>query len=140
MDAYAALTQNSGLFRESVFGVAALKGDGASLTGDGGIGIDHIFQSVDTRVYRFLLNNRSALSDGTALACAIHIDRIAADDNSSTAFQHTALVHVTDDNLRGRDDDTFVVGNIPAAVQMVEYVGLHLLHGILLLMYLFQVF
>ena len=139
MDGDTTTSGHSNRLREGIRSIIALKHHRTGLCQHSGMRIDHSLLTVDTWIDRRLLNHGSAVNDGTRLTNTFYIHLRTSDDDLTTTFQVTALIHMTDDDLRSREHDTMLVANILTIIQTVEDLCLHLLNSLFLLMNLCEI-
>ena len=139
MDGDTTTSGHSNRLREGIRSIIALKHHRTGLCQHSGMRIDHSLLTVDTWIDRRLLNHGSAVNDGTRLTNTFYIHLRTSDDDLTTTFQVTALIHMTDDDLRSREHDTMLVTNILTIIQTVKDFSLHLLNGLFLLMNLCEI-
>ena len=112
--------------------------DVASLRNDLRHIADHILAPVDTRIDSFLMDDGGTAHDTACIADTLqgHITALDNDGSHLTTVQGTTLIHITNHNLGGRDNDTLIVTIISTSIQTVKYICLDLLHLSFLLMHL----
>ena len=135
MDAHATATGGDGSWREGssctivlIINLITLDDDVACLTDHLGAVVHHVLIAIGARVFSNLSDAGSACLHGAALAGGLQANVRSSDhDGGASGKEVTATVNITNNNLRGGDDDTVVVAHITALLHLGDGLKFHLL-------------